>query len=255
MLKDGIFKSCSLQREMPYRIYLPDDYENDDESYPVLYLLHGLFGSFENWSELGDLENTVGDLKLIVVMPEGEQGWYCDGIDELARYEHYIVHDLIEHCDEVYRTKKAKRSRAVAGNSMGGYGAVKFALKFPERFELAYSSSGAFAVTNWNEDQQPLQWDEYRDSVSKIFGVANSRYRTDNDLFKLLRSADAAKLPAFYFDCGSDDKFLSANIALADEFRKFEIPCELEIIAGGHDWEYWSHQLTQIIKIVGSKLC
>ncbi len=240
---------------MPYRIYLPDEYENCSQRYPVLYLLHGLFGSFENWSELGGLEKSIVDLDLIVVMPEGEDGWYSNGINDSDRYEDYIVNDLIEHCDQAYRTKNEKAFRAIAGNSMGGYGAVKFALKFPQLFELAYSSSGAFAVTKWSEDQQPSQWDEYRDSVSKIFGMPNSRVRVENDLFELARDAEAAKLPKFYFDCGSDDKFLSANIALVDEFGKFEIPCELEIISGGHDWDYWSHQLTQIIKIVGSRLC
>lgn len=240
---------------MPYRIHLPEGYDGSNETYPVLYLLHGLFGSFENWSVLGGLENAVGGLKLIVVMPEGENGWYCDGVDELARYEHYIIHDLIAHCDEFYRTKNAKRYRAVAGNSMGGYGAVKFGLKFPEIFEIAYSTSGAFTVTSWHEYQRPPQWDEYRDSVSKIFGIADSRVRAENDLFKLVASAAQANLPDFYFDCGSQDNFLSANIGLAEQFRKFDIPCELEIIAGGHDWEYWSHQLTQIVNIVGTKLC
>jgi S-formylglutathione hydrolase FrmB len=243
-----------LGREMPYRIPLPDEYENTAERYPVLYLLHGLFGSFENWDELGGLEATVGAHKLIVVMPEGEDGWYCDGINDGDRYEQYIVRDLIEHCDRNYRTKSEKHCRAIAGNSMGGFGAVKFALKFPQLFDFAYSSSGAFAVTKWNEENQPPQWEEYRNSVTRIFGNKNSRTRSDNDVFDLADTANATNLPEFYFDCGTDDKFREANIALAEQFRKHSISCTLELVSGGHDWDYWSNQLAQIIKITKKRL-
>ncbi len=254
MHKNGICKSTALGREMPYRIHLPDEYENTDERYPVLYLLHGLFGGFENWDEFGGLEATIGTRDLIVVMPEGEDGWYCDGINDRDRYEQYIIRDLIQHCDQIYRTKNERSSRAIAGNSMGGYGAVKFALKFPHLFDFAYSSSGAFTVTNWNEENQPPQWEEYRNSVTRIFGNKNGPTRAANDLFDLVGTTDAANLPEFYFDCGTDDKFRESNIALAEHFRKYSISCSLEIVSGGHDWDYWSNQLAQIINIAKQRL-
>ena len=239
---------------MPYRIHLPDEYEKVTEHYPVLYLLHGLFGSFENWEELGGLGATIGTHKLIVVMPEGEDGWYTDGINDRDRYEEYIVRDLIQHCDRTYRTKTQKRFRAIAGNSMGGYGAVKIALKFPQLFDFAYSSSGAFAVTDWNEDEPPPKWEEYRSSVTRIFGSKNSQIRAGNDVFDLASSMNRTDLPEFYFDCGTDDEFREANIRLAEQFQRLAIPCSLELVLGGHDWAYWSSQFAQIIKIAERRL-
>ena len=116
-------------------MYLPDGAAESGKRYPTLYLLHGLFGSFDNWCELGGFENSIDGREMIVVMPEGGNGWYCDGAE---RYEQYIVRDLIEHCDAAYPTENDGKRRAVAGNSMGGYGAVKFALKYQELFALAY---------------------------------------------------------------------------------------------------------------------
>lgn len=244
-----------MGREMPYRIYLPDAYDNDDRTYPVLYLLHGLFGSFENWTELGGIEAAVAGRDLIVVMPEGEDGWYCNGINADDRYEHYITGELIEHCDKAYRTKNTKLFRAVAGNSMGGYGAVKFAIKFPQLFDFAYSSSGAFAVTDWNEESQPPQWQEYKASVTRIYGNKNCRIRAENDIFELAKIADKINLPEIYFDCGIDDKFLEVNTTLADSFKKLGVSCNFQKISGGHDWEFWSNRAKHIIEIADRRLC
>jgi S-formylglutathione hydrolase FrmB len=237
---------------MPYRLYLPDAAKGG-RRYPSLYLLHGLFGSFDNWCELAGFESAIAGREMIVVMPEGENGWYSDGGS--ARYEQYIVRDLIEHCDAAYPTKKSGKKRAVAGNSMGGYGAVKFALKYPELFDFAYSTSGAFAVTSWSDENPPTLWEEYRPSVTEVFGEPESEIRRANDILMIAADADAATLPMLYLDCGRDDDFCETNIHIAAEFEKLGIDHEFAVNSGGHDWDYWSQMLIKILKIADKRFC
>lgn len=234
---------------MPYRVYLPDNVKTG-EHFPVLYLLHGLFGSFDNWCELGGFENAIGGRKVIVVMPDGGDAWYTDGIrGDAARFERFIIRDLIEHCDAAYPTEKNGKRRAVAGNSMGGYGAVKLALKYPELFDFAYSTSGAFGVTGWSDEDPPTLWDEYRPSVMEVFGEPGSAARRANDIWELAAAAEPEKLPMLYLDCGVHDDFCDTNVRIAAEFEKLGIDHEFESLPGGHDWEYWSNILIKILKI------
>lgn len=237
---------------MPYRVYLPDNVKTG-EHFPVLYLLHGLFGSFDNWCELGGFENAIGGRKVIVVMPDGGDAWYTDGSrGDAARFETYVVRDLIEHCDLQYPTEKSKERRAIAGNSMGGYGAVKFALKYPELFDFAYSASGAFGVTRWSDEQPPTLWGEYRPSVTEVFGSGET-IRNVNDISLLAAAAEPEKLPMLYLDCGEDDDFCDTNIRIAAEFEKLGIEHEFAVIPGGHDWDLWAKALTRLLKIADER--
>src|SRR5260221_6906184 len=138
---DGVLKSSLTRKNVLYRVLLPAGYEKGEANYPVLFLLHGLFGSFENWTELTSLGRYIQNLPLIVVMPDGGDGWYTDSADVDAN-ESYLIDELIPTVDRAFRTIPNRSSRAIAGNSMGGYGAFKFALKYPGLFCLAGSFSG-----------------------------------------------------------------------------------------------------------------
>ena len=151
---DEFIKDRNAGGDSPYRILLPPDYQNGSRFYPTLYLLHGLFGSFENWTELAKLEPVSN---LIIVMPEGGDGWYCDTADRSEMYESRVVGDLVPEIDARYRTIASRETRSIAGNSMGGYGALKIALKYPELFGFAASFSGAFEAANWDDRSQPAE--------------------------------------------------------------------------------------------------
>src|SRR5215213_6665373 len=204
-----------MAREMPYRVIFPNGYdakEKTGERHPVIYLLHGLGGHFDNWTDKTKLAEYAARYNFIIVTPEGGDGWYTDSATARDdRYETYIADELIPEIDKKFRTAPDRNSRAIAGLSMGGYGAFKFALKYPEKFVLAGSFSGALAATSLNEKNTPA-W--IAKSITPVFGNETSEVRRANDIFRIVREMPAEKtkeLPVFYFDCGTEDLFAQSN--------------------------------------------
>jgi len=112
--------------------------------YATWYLLHGLSDDHSAWTRRTSVERYVDGLPVIVVMPDGERGWYTDSkANPKAQFESAIVRDLIPFVDAAFRTRPGREHRVVSGLSMGGYGAVKLALKHPGLFCAAASHSGA----------------------------------------------------------------------------------------------------------------
>lgn len=246
--QDGNLESQADGHGTPYRVLLPPDYTTSDRRYPALYLLHGLFGSFTNWTELGQLRATND---LIIVMPEGGDGWYCDVENTDEMNESRVVRELVPEIDAGYRTIATRDGRSIAGNSMGGYGALKIALKFPEMFSFAASFSGAFEAVNWTDQSPPAEkWDEYRPSISRVFGNAESSTRAANDIFRLPAESSSQVAPAIYFDCGISDSFLAANRRLSRTLRECGVEHKFRILPGGHDWDYWSRQVSYLTKVI-----
>ena len=114
--------------------------------FPVFYLLHGLSDNHTAWTRRTSIERYVEGLPLIVVMPDGGRSWYSDPVTEPAgAFETFIVRDLIGFMNRTFQTKATREGRVIGGLSMGGYGALKLALKYPEMFCAAASHSGALA--------------------------------------------------------------------------------------------------------------
>ena len=248
-LIDAVLNSSLLKKDLPYRVILPEKYEEEKKRFPVLYLLHGLFGSFENWTELTSLQTYADGCHLIIVTPEGGDNWYTDSGE---KYESYLIHELIPAIDARFRTIADRSGRAIAGNSMGGYGAFKFALKYPELFSFAASFSGAFHVSELSGSSAEGNWEELGLSISKIFGDKESTIRKVNAMHSLVVKKDL--LPYFYFDCGTDDVFISANRELEKLFDENEIPHEFHEIEGGHDWPYWDSRIEHLLDITLRKI-
>lgn len=238
---------------MKYRILLPGDYFHSDRHYPVLYLLHGWHGDFQNWSTLTNLIEYAKDLPLIIVMPDAGDSWYVNSASAPQdKFETYIVRDLINEVDQHWRTLRSSHRRAIAGLSMGGYGAIKFAAKFPDTFTFAGSISGAFnaPAVELAETRADL-----RPSLEKVFGAASSNTRTENDVYKLLERANTAQLPYFYIDCGSGDvTFIASNRSLAGVLSQRKIPYEYHELPGSHSWLYWDQRLPALLKVVAEHI-
>lgn len=131
------------------RVILPVRYcdEGDDREYPVLYLLHGAGDTWRTWTENTDVEGISAAHDVIVVMPDGgrsaEAGWYSDWADGSRQWETFHTDVLVSWVDDTFRTLDARRHRAVAGLSMGGFGAMSYAARHPDLFAAAASFSGA----------------------------------------------------------------------------------------------------------------
>jgi putative tributyrin esterase len=247
LVQDGAFHSTALDREMKYRILLPCAYQAGSGRFPVLYLLHGLYGDYLNWDTRTNLESYAQSYNLIVVMPDAGDSWYTNSAtDPKDRFEDYIAKDLLAEIDSKFRTLRARHTRAIAGLSMGGYGALKIALRYHDDFVFAGSLSGALNAPQDLDDRRP----EFRGQLLKVFGPPDSPTRADNNVFSMLPSAAAKDLPSFYIACGSADNLLQANRDFAAELSSRGASYEYHETVGGHTWDYWDRSVRGLLQAV-----
>lgn len=254
------FASKLVGKTLPYNVVLPVDYDKPAaraKRYPVLYLLHGLTGHYDNWVTHTKLSDYAAKYSMIIVTPEGGDAWYTDsGTEPAAKYETYIIEELIPDVQRRYRTIETREGRGIAGLSMGGYGALKFGVKHPEMFVFAGSLSGALGAASWTEtDLRGLEaiWR----TLLAIFGQEDSPLRRANDLHKLYRELTAeriAALPYVYLDCGTEDPLLSSSRSLAAILLERKIPHEYHQLPGKHNWEYWDAQVQEVLRIAARRL-
>ena len=248
------FDSKTLGKPYPYSIYIPDEAPAKGTRYPVVYLLHGSFGSATDWLEQGALEATADVLTrkgvippTVVVMP-GSQSWWLDGHNEAAATA--FLTDLIPHIESTYAVSQERSGRFVAGLSAGGYGATRFALMHPERFAAAAALSpatyvplppanssayrhpafldgaGNFDRGLWQRNNYIAYWDDYRDSGLTV---------------------------AFYINSGDHDEFAIAYHAavLYETLRQHQPEdVELRIVDGAHNWEVWRSALPDTLNFL-----
>ncbi|HEY0379671.1 MAG TPA: alpha/beta hydrolase family protein [Pyrinomonadaceae bacterium] len=243
-------------KQLPYRVLLPADYATSGKRYPVLYLLHGLTGNENDWWERSKLTAYAARYHLIVVTPGVGDSWYANSAsDPSARYEDVIVKDLIPHIDSEYRTLDRREARAIAGLSMGGLGAMKFALRYPEMFAFAASFSGAFGVpltASLGKKPSARMLAELR----QVFGDEKSQARRDNDLFALVRQVPpkGVRLPYLYVSTGKSDplpQVADINPRFAEAMRAQKLKHEYNERPGTHDWKFWDSE----VELMLGRLC
>ena len=236
--------SASLQREVTYRVLLPADYEQSGVRYPVLYLLHGLRGTYTDWDTNSNLRKFAARYPVIIVLPEGKNSWYTNAEKvPQDRYEDFLIKDLIPDVEKRFRTLQARPWRAVAGLSMGGYGAMKFALRRPDLFAFAGSLSGALDFARNPEAIE--RWKSL--GTLEIFGAPGSATRTNNDIFAMAEKAEAKDLPFLYLACGTEDSYLPNNRDFTRLLEQRHIPHEYRELPGAHTWDFWDQQLPPML--------
>jgi putative tributyrin esterase len=252
--QDLKLNSKLMTREMPYRIILPKNYAaSKTEKFAVLYLIHGLTGHFNDWADKTKLKDYAANYNYIIVMPEGDNGWYSDSATVANdKYESYIVQELLPEIDKNYRTLGDRQHRAIAGLSMGGYGSLKFGLKFPEKFVVVGSFSGALGAASWSDKTLGNGWKVLTDSIMGVYGAEGSQTRADNDIYKMLREISPEKvktLPYIYLDCGTEDGLITQNRDFSALLVEKKIPHEFRELPGKHDWVFWDSQVQEFLRL------
>lgn len=253
-------ESKLLGKAIDYSILYPVNYQrpgNEEKKFPVVYLLHGLAGHHTNWMERTRVALYATHHDLFLVMVEGENGWYTDSATvPTDKFESYILQELIPDVEKRFRVSNERAGRAIAGLSMGGYGSLKFAFKFPGHFAMAASMSGALGAATWTDGElKSLEF--VRQSILKTYGPPGSTTRAANDLLKLTRdvSAEGIKsLPLLYLDCGTEDILFPGNRSYADLLLERKIPHEFRQLPGNHSWQYWDQQIQAILGLASRNL-
>ena len=244
ILRDITFHSASLKRDMQYRVILPVSLA-PGKKLPVIYLLHGGGGGFHDWSNYSDVAHYAEE-NFLLVMPEGNSSYYTNSTERPDdRYEDYIVNDLIADVENRFPVVSGRSNRAIVGVSMGGFGAVKIALRHPELYAFAAGISPALDVPSRPFSIKRIQQWRFH---SSIFGPWGSQARRDNDPFVLARSADPAKMPYLFLTCGEQEGLLPTNRAFAALLEKRHFQYELHTTHGGHDWNQWNGWLPDLFQ-------
>ena len=229
-----------LQKQTAVNLILPDS----DGPWEVMFLLHGLSDDHTIWNRRTRLEEYVAGLPLLVVMPDGGRGFYCDAVEGYA-YRKAIGEELVAL---VKRWFNVKEKWCISGLSMGGYGAVRYALDYPEQFVSACSLSGALAFGHYPLDREG----EWGREFARIVGQDPTG--GPNDLFQRISDLPADQRPALRIDCGSEGFLIESNRAYHAHLTELGIPHEYEEHPGEHNWPYWDEHIQPAIAFHRRKL-
>lgn len=262
VLENRMIKSSVLKKDIKYNIYLPSDYTTSQRRYPVLYLLHGMWGSNVNWVQSGeanriaDKEINAGNIPdMIIVMPDGGNQWYINSV-EGYNYEDFFIKEFIPFIDSTYQTRAMREYRALSGLSMGGYGSILYALKHNDMFVSCAALSSAIFTEEEVEKNPDAMYDQW---FAVIYGKGRGKERLalptwiENSTLRLVDKGniDELKKTKWYFDCGDDDFLYKGNAAMHVLMSDKKIPHEFRMRDGAHTWEYWRTGLTEALKFVG----
>ncbi len=230
---------------MQYRVILPKHALT--EKMPVVYLLHGGDSGFRDWSNYADVAR-YAEKGLILVMPEGHESYYTNSATRSQdRYEDYIVNDLIADIEARFPAAHGRTHRAIVGVSMGGFGAVKIALKHPELFSFVGGISPAMDVpTRPFSIKRIGQWRHHR----SIFGEWQGAVQKQNDPYTLAEKADPTTTPYFYLTCGDKEGLLPANRKFARMLSQRNFRYEFHVGSGGHNWVQWNANIPGLFTVL-----
>jgi enterochelin esterase family protein len=253
--RDLALASPALGRDIPYALYLPEAHGEPDRRFPIVYLLHGHGGRGPDWIDAGQLEPTLDGLigqgsvpPLIVVMPSMGDGWYVDGPDPhgLGALQTAFLQDFIPGIERLWPSQ----GRAIAGLSMGGWGAIRFAMLRPDLFVAAASLSGALVPKEW------VSKPPWPDFLQPAFGspVDPIRFAAATPFALVDRLAATEPRPSLYLLCGRDDELgLAAGAVLFHAaLERAGVASELRLVDGRHDWALWQRELPPMLRFVGA---
>lgn len=247
--------------KVKFNIIFPTGYDTAKaRRYPVLYLLHGYTDDYSGWVTKSNLLQHTARFQEIIVNPEGGVSWYVNNhADPKQQWEDYLIDDLIPYVDSHYRTIADRSARAVAGLSMGGYGALLLGFKHYDKFAAAASMSGALEGaegTFFTEVQAAAQKEpgsaflnHLVKDLSNDYGPADNPARLSDDPYELIKKVPLEQMPQIYFSCGESDELIAQSRRLADELTKMKISYQYREIPGRHEWPVWDREIQAIMEI------
>lgn len=255
----GTFPSAALGREVRYAVDLPSSYASGQERYPVVYALHGLFESEAFWERRG-LAGALGRLRearavphFLVVAVDGGNSFFVNG--PAGRYEDLVTSDVVSHVEATYRVVPGRDGRALFGVSMGGYAALRIALKQPHRFRAAATHS-AMLLERSPAGEQGARRGQMA-AFHQAFGdPIDAGLWAAADPLALADRADPKASPALYFDCGADDRYglAAGNRELDRRLTARGIAHTFALLPGDHGYDYVRSVVDRSLRFTGDAL-
>lgn len=230
-----------LGRPAPLNVVIPaDSGAGGRKDYPVLYLLHGLTDSCDTWVK-NRIEDYAQTYETAIVMPEAQRSFYCD-MAQGDDYYHHISSEVTQFCEQVFPLRSSRENVSIAGNSMGGYGAYKIALRNPDKFSKAAALSGVMDIRHMMK-----LFPEYSRDWKNCFG--NDQIPPQEDLYFLMEQyrKTERKLQLFQY-CGTKDFLYEDNAAFHQYCTAHHISLKYFEDDGAHDWNSWTAQLSRLFQ-------
>lgn len=256
-------KSNILNKEVRYTVYLPADYETSERTYPVVYLLHGFGDDNTGWLQFGEInryaDKAIADgtiPPMIIIMPNGDSSFYINSYDGKTKYEDFFIKEFMPAVEKTYRIKAEKRYRGIAGLSMGGYGTLIYALKYPELFAAAAPMSAAVWDDETIASMPDMNWNFilgglYGRELKGKDRLTEAWYKNSPIKIVETKSADELKKVRYWIDCGDDDFLTKGNCLLHIALTDKKVPHEFRVRDGAHSWTYWRTGITDALKFIG----
>ena len=243
-------QSQILGTEVKYNVYLPDGFDKSEKQYPVVYLLHGLYGTYQDWEQKGTMKEVADELirsgeasEMVIIMPNaGDPDIHnvYNGYFNMPdwNYEDFFFKEFIPAVEKKYRGIGDKGHRAIMGLSMGGGGSTVYAQRHPDMF------SSCYAMSAWLDQQiNPNTPEEKKDKFYYTCKAVREHSALD-----YVDNADDATLQAlrtvkWFVDCGDDDFLVALSFQLHMKMKFAKVKSELRIRNGVHNWEYWHNAL------------
>jgi S-formylglutathione hydrolase FrmB len=227
---------------------LADARNKRTRKYRTLYLLHGHSDDHTAWMRWSSIEKYAEGLNLAVVMPAVHLSFYTDMAHGPA-YWQFISEEVPTLARDMFSLSAARQDNFVAGLSMGGYGAFKLALSYPDRFAAAASLSGAVDISEVvrPKKQDPLN-KEWLVEMRNVFGDLRKVPGSKHDLFRLAKeTARGSVKPRLYQCCGTEDFLIADNRRFRDAVRKLPLDLTYEEGPGIHEWAYWDKMIQNVL--------
>ena len=249
---DILGMSCSMNVILPQKTMGQIGVDGGDK-FPVLYLLHGYSDDHTIWMRRTSIERYVAAKGLAVVMPAVHKSYYTDMADG-DKYWTFISEEIPAIAKSFFPLSAKREESFVAGLSMGGYGALKLALRQPERFSYAASLSGVLDIARRGRNIGTKDCidhfnDERTREFQRVFGDLQEIAGSENDLLHLaskLAKSDCSR-PKLFFCCGTEDFLYDDNIIFRDHLKSLNYDFRYEEGPGGHEWGYWDANIQQIL--------
>lgn len=218
-------------------------YYDKNMRYQTLYLLHGATANETIWTRFTNIEWWAQEHCLAVVMPAANNSFYCN-MAHGADYLKFYTEELPVMMEGLFPLSGKREDRFIAGNSMGGYGALRIALEKPEYFSHCCSMSAALDFEGMLSGKEPCPG-----LSENAFGGKEQFFGSDNDLLAIFvkRVKEGKKLPRFYACCGTEDSLLHVNREFAETLKSMKADICYREKPGNHNWIYWNEAIQDVI--------
>ncbi|GLB50442.1 alpha/beta hydrolase [Neptunitalea lumnitzerae] len=262
-IKQDSIQSNLLKRAVSYSIYLPENYNTDQRSYPVIYLLHGYGDNHTTWIDKGNIAYYANEAiksgkipPVIIVMPDAGVSMYVNNYDGTNNYEDFFIKEFIPAVENQYRIKKNKYSRAITGHSMGGWGCMLYALKYPDLFVAVAPMSAGI-----HDDEDIITYDDEKWEIvfGDIFGhdikakKRLNKYWYQNSILNIVEETPKSELEKvrIRISSGDQDFLLKGSLLLHLALSKKQVYHQLRIKDGAHTWQFWRSDIPEVLEFLG----